>query len=400
MDEKFTYIIAGGGLAGASAVKGIREVDPDGPILLVGRERHLPYHRPPLSKKLWSGNTSVNEVFIEDQSFYDKKGVELVLGNQASVLDANRKSVTLATGKSYRFDKLLLATGGTPRVLDIPGGELEGIYYYRYLDHFQELRAEATRGRSVLVIGGGFIGSEMAAALNVNGLDVTMIFPESYLVQRIFPVGLGQALQSRYRERGVRILPNDVPAAIRQQGSRFMTRTRNGEDLQSDLVLAGIGIHPSVELGKQIGLKIDDGIIVNEYLQTSHPDIYAAGDNARFPYTALGRLERIEHWDNAKHQGLLAGRNMAGHPQEYTYLPYFFSDLFEFGYEAVGRINSELETHADWEEENVTGVIYYLEDGQVQGVVACNIWKKLDQAREIIRQKQETSPPELSGMIV
>jgi 3-phenylpropionate/trans-cinnamate dioxygenase ferredoxin reductase subunit len=397
--QLYTYVIVGGGLAGASAVQGIRERDENGSVLLIGGEKHLPYDRPPLSKKLWFGKKKVEEIFVHDQEFYDQNGVELALSTKAVALDANQKTVTDDKGKGYRYKRLLLATGGTPRSLPIPGGDLDGLYYYRYLDDYLRMRREAAAGKSALVIGGGFIGSEMAAALNVNELKVTMIFPESYLVQRVFPDYLGQAIQQHYLERGVKILTGDVPASLTRKGSTFITQTENGEQIESDLVVIGIGIVPAVELAEGAGLQTGNGTLVNEYLQTSHPDIYAAGDNALFPYQALEQQMRIEHWDNALNQGKWAGRNMAGAHEPFTYMPYFYSDLFEFGYEAVGDVNAELETFADWQKENDTGVIYYLKDGKVRGAMMCNVWGKLDAARELIRKGERVTPEDLRGAI-
>jgi 3-phenylpropionate/trans-cinnamate dioxygenase ferredoxin reductase subunit len=400
MSEQFyTYIIVGGGLAGASAVQGIRECDENGSVLLIGSEEHLPYDRPPLSKKLWFGKKKVEEIFVHDQEFYDQNGVELALSTKAVSLDANQKTVTDDEGKSYRYEKLLLVTGGTPRSLSIPGGDLGGLYYYRYLDDYLRMRREVAAGKSAVVIGGGFIGSEMAAALNINKLDVTMIFPESYLAQRVFPDYLGQAIQQQYLERGVKILTGDVPTFLTRKGSTFITQTKNGEQIESDLVVVGIGILPAVELAEGAGLQTGNGIGVNEYLQTSHPDIYAAGDNALFPYQALGQQMRIEHWDNALNQGKWAGRNMAGARELFTYMPYFYSDLFEFGYEAVGDVNTELDTFADWQKENDTGVIYYLKDGRVRGAMMCNVWGKLEAVRELMRKGERVTPEDLRGAI-
>jgi NADPH-dependent 2,4-dienoyl-CoA reductase/sulfur reductase-like enzyme len=235
-----------------------------------------------------------------------------------------------------------------------------------------------------VVIGGGFIGSEIAAALTVNKLDVTMVFPSSYLVNRVFPDYLGTAVQQRYVEKGVKILSGDSPTSISKSGSRFVTETKNGERLQSDIVIVGVGIAPNVTLAQQAGLEVSDGIVVNEFLQTSNPDIYAAGDNAFFHYYALDQRTRIEHWDNAVIQGAWAGRNMAGAHESFTYMPYFFSDLFEFGYEAVGEVISSLQTVTDWQKENDTGVVYYLRDGRIRGAMMCNVWGKVDAARELI----------------
>lgn len=394
----FAYVVVGGGLAGAAAVEGIRERDAKGSILLIGAEAHLPYDRPPLSKQLWFGKSKEEEVFLHDQEFYDRQGVTVVRGATVTQIDPREKTLTDASGASYRFDKLLLATGVVPRRLDIPGGDLDGVCYFRTLDDYRRIHSQAAGAKSALVIGGGFIGSELAAALNVT-LDVTMIFPAATICDRVFPKSVGQAIQRHYRERGVYILDSDMPVSIRKDKCGFVTQTSAGRSVESDLVIVGIGTLPVMELARQAGLATGDGIVVDEFLQTSHPDMYAAGDNANFPYPALGRRVRIEHWDNALNQGKAAGRNMAGAREPYTYQPYFFSDLFEFGYEATGDINTNLETFADWKKENETGVIYYLADGKVRGVMMCNLWDKMDAARELIRKDERVSPEELRGRI-
>jgi len=397
--DRYTYCIVGGGLAGASAAEGIRESDTRGSILLVGAEEHLPYHRPPLSKALWSGKKKVDDIFVHGRKYYDDSGVTLALGVRVTGIDPRRKSITTDTGANYHYEKLLLATGGAPRTLPIPGHDLEGVCYFRYLDDYQRVRGEATPGKSALVIGGGFIGSELAAALAMNTRDVTMVFPASYLCDRVFPDYLGKTLEQLYTARGVRMLKGDAPTSIQKKGARFITRTRGGREVESDIIAIGIGIAPDAGLAGEAGLKTGDGILVNEYLQTSHPDIYAAGDNARFPYQALGQQMRVEHWDNALNQGKCAGRNMAGVREAYTYMPYFFSDLFEFGYEAVGEVSAALQTFADWEKENDTGVIYITKEGVVRGVMMCNVWDKTDEARELIRKREGASPERLRGLI-
>jgi NADPH-dependent 2,4-dienoyl-CoA reductase/sulfur reductase-like enzyme len=398
-EQPYSYIIAGAGLAGASAVEGIRERDKDGPILLIGLEKHLPYDRPPLSKKLWFGQKKVEDIFVHDEEFYRANKVELALGVELVGLDDESRTLLDSQGQSYHYDKLLLATGGVPRRLSIPGGDLGGISYYRYLDDYVRLRSDADEGKSAVVIGGGFIGSEMAAALSINKLDVTMVFPEPYLVHRVFPESLGRAIQERYIQRGVRILAGDAPVSFEKRGGKLVTRMRSDRELVSDVVIVGIGIAPSVRLAELAGLATQNGIIVNEYLQTSNPSIYAAGDNAFFSYQALGQRMRIEHWDNALNQGKHAGLNMAGANQSFTYMPYFFSDLFEFGYEAVGDVNSSLQTFAGWQKENDTGVVYYLEDGKVRGAMMCNVWDKVEAARELIRKGERMTAEDLRGAI-
>ena len=398
-DRFYPYIIIGGGLAGASAVEGIREQDKNSGILLVGSEKHLPYDRPPLSKKLWFGKKKVEDIFLHDQTFYDREGVTLSPGVTVAAIEPKQKTIVTAAGTRYQYGKLLVATGGVPRALPIPGGDLDGIRYYRYLDDYLRLRGELSEGKSAVVIGGGFIGSEMAAALALNKVDVTMIFPDQYLVSRVFPESLGRALLDRFIARGIKVLAGEKPASFSQKGARIVTRTGSGGVIESDVVIAGVGIAPSLDLPRRAGLQTANGVIVDEYLQASLPDIYAAGDIAFFPYRALGKQTRVEHWDNAVTQGKWAGRNMAGAREPYTHLPYFFSDLFEFGYEAVGEVDAQLETAADWQKENDTGVIYYLKEGRIRGAMMCNVWDKVGDARKLILKREKVTKESLRGLI-
>ena len=397
--QSYDYIIVGAGLSGASAVEGIRGRDTRGTILLAGADPQRPYNRPPLSKGLWTGKEKLDAIFVHDLGFYPQHDVELSLDTEITSVDASAKVVRDRSGRSFGYSKLLLATGGQPRRLSIPGGDLDGICYFRTYADYVRLRAAADEGKSAVVIGGGFIGSEIAAALNMVGREVTMVLPEPYLVNRVFPEPLGRAIQQSYLDRGVRILGGDRPVSIERAGARFAVRTQNGARIEADIVVVGIGIAPDTKLAAQAGLQTGNGVVVNDRLQTSDPNIYAAGDNAFFPYTALGKSMRVEHWDNAINQGKYAGRNMAGAAAPYDYMPFFFSDLFDFGYEAVGEVDSSLETYADWQEKFRTGVIYYLADGEVSGVMLCNVWEKVDAARELIRKREKRTRESLKGAI-
>jgi len=399
MKHVYDYAIVGGGLAGASAVQGIRELDAKGKILLIGEESYLPYDRPPLSKKLWFGKQQVAEIFLHDHAFYDQYAVTLALGAKAAQLDPDAKILFTSRGEAYGYGKLLLATGCKPRKLAIPGGDLEGICYFRNLDDYQHARDMAVAGKSAVVIGGGFIGSELAAVLNINKLHVTMIFPAALLCDRVFPDYLGQAVQQRFTEKGIRILASDQPVSFSKNDGKFITHTIKGAQIESDIVIVGVGVIPETELAVNGGLAVGNGIVVNEYLETSKRDIYAAGDNAFFPYQTLGQPMRIEHWDHALNQGKWAGRNMAGAYEPFTYMPYFFSDLFELGYEATGEVDSRLQTFADWQQVNDTGVIYYLREDKVRGVMMCNVWDKVEVARELIRKAERMPPEKLRGLI-
>jgi len=380
------YLIVGAGLAGVSAVEGIRAHDPDRSITIMGAEEALPYDRPPLSKKLWFGKKQVQDIYLHDPAFYEQNGVTRFAGRRAVALDAKAKTVTDSKGDRHRFEKLLLATGGTPQVLSVPGGDLAGICYYRTLDDYQRMRQETAAGKSAVIIGGGFIGSELAAALSANHVQVTMIYPGTHLCHRVFPQDLGLAMEDIYRNGGIRILKEQKPVSVERNATRFAVRTSGGEKIEADVVIAGIGIKPAVELAEQAGLATGDGILTNQFLQTAHPDIYAAGDNARCPQRVLGQPVRLEHWDNALNQGKQAGRNMAGARKAFTYLPYFFSDLFAFGYEAVGEVNARMETFSDWQKPFDTGVVYYLRNGAIRGLMMCNVWEKVEAARRLIRR--------------
>ena len=394
----FDYVIVGGGRAGVSAVEGIRELDKSGSILLAAAEAYLPYDRPPLSKQLWFGKKTVASIFVHDRDFFEREGVQLANAERVTEIWPGDKRIVTDRGRSVHYEKLLLATGGTPRRLQIPGAELGGVFNFRTLDDYVEL-SRAPEGKSIVVVGGGFIGSEIAAALSMHETQVTMIFTGRLMLERIFPEALARSIQQHYEQHAIRILNEDAPISITPRGGWLAVETQKGEHLACDSIVVGAGIAPEVELASSAGLAVENGIEVNELLETSVPEIYAAGDNANFPYAALGKRMRIEHWDNAISQGKAAGRNMAGAGEPFDYMPYFFSDLFDFGYEAVGEVSSSLTTYADWEKENETGVVYYLARGRVRGVVLCNVWGKLDEARALIRAGARVSERDLHGAV-
>lgn len=387
----YRYLIIGGGMAAAAAIQGIREVDSTGSIGLIGSEQDRPYQRPPLSKALWKGEP-LDRVRID----LPEQGVELLLGRTASVLDAEHKRVVDDRGAVFTFDRLLLATGGSPRRLPWGGDD---VIYYRTLGDYQRLRALAERGRRFAVIGGGFIGSEIAAALAMNGKEVALLFPGAAIGQRMFGPELGAFLNAYYRERGVEVLPGETARGLERRGEQLALRTSGGRELLVDGVVAGIGIEPNVALAQAAGLEVDDGIVVDALLRTSHPDIFAAGDVANFLSPSLGRRVRVEHEDNANTMGRHAGRNMAGVRAPYEHLPFFYSDLFDLGYEAVGELDAQLEIVADWKEPFREGVLYYLRDARVCGVLLWNVWEQVDAARDLIGQPGPFAAADLVGRL-
>ncbi len=371
------YLIVGGGMAADAAARGIRELDPDGPIALLGEEPDPPYARPPLSKKLWAGKDP-ETIWRRTE---EVPGVDLLLGRRATAIDLAAKRVSDADGDEHGFDRLLLATGGRPRRLSNAD---DGVIYFRSLDDYRRLRALATPDQRIAVVGGGFIGSEIAAALAGQGCKVTLLFPDPGISSRLFPADLAEFLAGYYREHGVEVLSGEQVSGVRRHGEGFEVETRSGRRREVDAVVAGLGIEPNVELAKDAGLAVDDGVVLDANLRTTHRDVFAAGDVARFEAPALGRLMRVEHEDNALTMGRAAGRAMAGDETPYRHLPFFYSDLFDLGYEAVGELDARHETRADWQEPFRRGIVAYVKDDRIRGLLLWNTWDKVDAARALI----------------
>lgn len=388
---QYKYLIIGGGMAADAAVRGIREVDANGTIGLISAEPDPPYDRPPLSKGLWQGKP-LEKIWRGTAD----RDIALHLGRDAHKLDLHMKGVIDDEGTSYTFDKLLLATGGAPRKLPLDN---ESIIYFRTLEDYRQLRALTENGQRFGVIGGGFIGSEIAAALAMNEKDVVMIFPEEVVGGRVFPRDLGLFLNDFYRDKGVQLVTGETLVGVETRGAQFLLKTESGQEHWVDGLVAGIGIQPNIALAQAASLEVDNGIAVDEFLRASHPDIYAAGDVASFHNSALGKRIRVEHEDNANTMGQLAGRNMAGESAPYDYLPFFYSDLFELGYEAVGELDSRIETVSDWEEPYRKGVVYYLQDGRVRGVLLWNVWEQVEAARRLIGERGPFAPVDLKGAL-
>ncbi|MFL5942384.1 MAG: NAD(P)/FAD-dependent oxidoreductase [Gaiellaceae bacterium] len=366
------YLIVGAGMSGDMAAKGIREHDSDGPITMIGADSHPVYKRPLLTKGLWQG--APEEKLWREPA----EGVELVTGRRIVSLDLAAQSAIDDAGEEYSWEKLLLATGARPR--EIPGAE--GVIWYRTLDDYRRLRETAPDGSHVAVIGGGFIGSEIAAGLVGNGVRVTMLFPEPGIGFRLFPTDLSASVTDYYREKGVEVLAGEMVASA--SGDRV--ETQSGRTIEADAVVAGLGVVPDVELAEAAGLEVEDGIVVDEYGRVpGHENVFAAGDVARFPVKALGTSLRIEHEDHANSHGKAVGANMAGADTPYDHLPFFYSDLFDLGYEAVGLVDSRLEAVEDWQEPYRKGVVTYVESGKPRGVLLWNVWDRLDAARDLIR---------------
>jgi 3-phenylpropionate/trans-cinnamate dioxygenase ferredoxin reductase component len=389
--EHYKYLIIGGGMTADAAVQGIRSVDAASKIGVISAESDPPYNRPPLSKSLWKGE-KVDTIWRKT----DGQNITVQLSRRVTAIDSANKQVVDALGGRCSWDKLLLATGGSPRRL--PFGN-DDIVYFRTLANYRRLRALTEKGQRFAVIGGGFIGSEIAAALTLNQKKVVMLFPGKNIGDRVFPPVLSQFVSNFYREKGVEVLTGERVSGLETRGDQFAVKTGSPREILVDGVVAGIGIEPNVELAQAANLKLENGIVVDEFLRTSHPDIFAAGDVAAFHNPALAKRIRVEHEDNANTMGGLAGRNMAGQSEPYHHLPSFYSDMFELGYEAVGELDSRLETFADWKRPNKEGVIYHLQDARVRGVLLWNVWGQVDAARALIGEPGPFRAENLKGRI-
>lgn len=296
--ENYTYLIVGGGMTAASAIKGIREFDKTGKIALIGNDPNPPYNRPALSKKLWKGKK-------ESDIWMTTDNAHVRLGRTILSIDIVAKTATDDKGDTYKFEKLLLATGG--KVNKLPNAP-DGILYYRTFDDYKALRTLTDKTDGFLVIGGGFIGSEVAASLAMNGKKVTMVFPEDNIGARVYPAGLSAFITKYFKDKGVEVLSKDGVVSVEKNGAIYIVKTTSGKVITANGIVAGLGIKPNLELATALGLRTDNGIVVDEYLQTSHANVYAAGDVANFYNPALDKHIRLEHEDTAFSTGEIAGK--------------------------------------------------------------------------------------------
>jgi 3-phenylpropionate/trans-cinnamate dioxygenase ferredoxin reductase subunit len=381
--QTYKYVIIGGGLAGGRACQGIRRLDKEGSVALITSEAHVPYERPALSKGYLTGKEDLDHVYVKEAAYYEQNQIDVLSGVAATSIDRAAHKVTLGDGRELGYEKLLLATGGRAWRLPIPGADLAGVYTLRTIENSDAIRDAVGTGTRALVLGGSFVGSEVAASLAQLGAQVTMVFPESRLLERVATEELSAHLGALYAGHGVRILSGTKPERL--EGADRVERAvlDNGETLEVDLVVMGVGIRLNTALAEAAGLEMwdnaagrGDAVWVDERLRTSDPDIYAAGDIAAWPDPTFGKRLRVEHWDVAFRQGLRAGRNMAGEDKAYKTLPYFFSDLFDLSFEVWGDLTAwdqtvlrgSLPTPADAGAGSYA--VYYFDQGTLTGVLA------------------------------
>ena len=380
MEHRYDHLIIGGGMAADAAAKAIRQSDASASIGLISAEKRPPYERPPLSKALWKGDKSPESIDLGTAA----SGAVLHLGRSVVAIDRGARSVRDDRGDTHRYRRLLLATGATPRRLSFDG---ERVIHFRTLDDYLALRRLAPAGARIAVVGGGFIGSELAASLASSGCKVTMLFPGEAIGAGRYPPALSHFLNDYYRQHGVELRAGVKVVDGRADADGVEVALSDATTLRFDAVVAGLGVTPNTELAESSGLEVENGIVVDDRLRSSDPDIFAAGDVANFHNAALQARLRVEHENAAIGMGHHAGRVMAGADAAYTTLPFFYSDLFDLGYEAVGLLDDRLEVVEQWTTPYREGVVYDLDNGRVRGVLLWNTWGQVEAARELIAER-------------
>jgi 3-phenylpropionate/trans-cinnamate dioxygenase ferredoxin reductase subunit len=388
--SKRTFVIVGAGLAGAKAAQELRERGFDGRVVLVGAEPERPYERPPLSKDYLRGESEREKAHVHPAGFYEEKEIDLETGSAVAAIDPGASRVLLEGGRELAYDRLLLTMGAEPRRLPIPGADLDGIHYLRTFADADALRTrlEAGAGR-VAVVGGGWIGSEVAASARQRGLEVTVIDPLALPNERIFGTEVGSFYRDVHAENGVEMRLGRGVEAFEGDRAVAGVRLSDGAQVECDFAVVGVGVAPRIELARDAGIEVENGIVVDEHLLTSAPNIYAAGDVANAWHPFYERRIRVEHWANALNQGPAAARSMLGEDVSYERIPYFFSDQYDVGMEYSGYAER-------WDEVVLRGdpgasegfVAFWLRDGRVLAGMNVNVWDVNQHVQELIRARR------------
>jgi 3-phenylpropionate/trans-cinnamate dioxygenase ferredoxin reductase subunit len=403
MTQAETFVIVGGGQAGGRAAEAMRAAGFDGRIVILAGEPVRPYERPPLSKQVLTGEADAGTVFLRDEAYYESQGIEVRVGTEVSAIDREARRLTLASGESLGYDKLLLATGTRVRHLPVPGGDLGGVHYLRTRADSESLRPELAPERRIVIVGGGYIGLEVAAAARKRDCTVTVLEASDRLMGRQIAPELGRWFAAQHRARGVEVGTGVQVEGFVDDGAGRVSavRTADGGEIAADAVVVGVGVRPNVELAEAAGLPCDDGIVVDAQGRTADPAIFAAGDVTRHPNPILGRAIRLESWQNAQLQAEAAGRTMAGSPSDYRAVPWFWSDQFDINLQMVGL--PERWDRLVWRgdpERDAAFSVFYLADGHVVAANAVNQGKDIAPARKMIETGARPDPAALADVSV
>jgi 3-phenylpropionate/trans-cinnamate dioxygenase ferredoxin reductase component len=392
-----TFIIVGASLAGAKAAEELRERGFDGRVVLIGSEPERPYERPPLTKDYLRGESDREKAFVHDPGFYDDRGIELLSGVTATNIDPAHSTITLEDGRALGYDQLLLTTGAEPRRIPIPGAGLDGIHYLRTLGDSTVLRERLNAGGRVAVVGAGWIGSEFAASARQRGLEVTLIDPLELPNVRIFGPEVGSFYRDVHAQHDVELLLGDGVESFDGDGAVHGVKTSSGKTVQCDFAVVGIGVVPRADLAREAGLEVDDGVVVDEHLRSSVPNIFAAGDVAGAWHPFFGQRIRVEHWANALNQGPAAARSMLGDDAPYDRLPYFYSDQYDVGMEYSGYAR-------DWDRVVIRGdrdagefIAFWLHQRRIVAGMNVNVWDVNEHVQALIRSRREVDVAALTN---
>jgi len=393
--SKPTFMIVGASLTGAKAAEELRERGFDGRVVLLGSEAERPYERPPLTKDYLRGDSPREKAYVHEEGFYAERDIELETGATVATIDPGASRVTLDDGRELSFDRLLLATGAEPRRIPVPGADLAGIHYLRTLADCDLLRERLDAGGHVVVVGAGWIGSEFAASARQRGLDVTLVDPLTLPNERIFGAEIGTFYRDVHARHGIELALGEGVESFEGNGAVARVRTSAGRAIECDFVVVGIGVAPRVELAQQAGLDVDNGVVVDDRLQTSAPNVFAAGDVARAWHPFYGERIRVEHWANALNQGPAAAQAMLGEVVSYDRIPYFYSDQYDVGMEYSGHAPAWDEVVFRGDRDAGEFVAFWIRDSRVVAGMNVNVWDVNEQVQALIRGSQ---PVELSAL--
>lgn len=390
-----SVVIIGGGLAGASAAFELRKLGFDGTVTLVGEEQQLPYKRPPMSKEYLRGEEPLENAHVKQAEKYASDGIDLRTGTRASAIDSSRRLVILENSGGLPYDALLLATGAAARRLGVPGGDRPGIHYLRNVEDADSIRNAALKAESVVVIGGGWLGTEVAASLRQLGRNVTLVAPPPQPLEHILGAEVAGAYRRLHEDNGTRLV---IGRVARLEGNPTVSAVvlADGSRIAADMVVAGVGAMPRIELAAAAGLKLrDGGVEVDAYLESTKPGVFAAGDIATAWHPRLERYLRVEHWDNAKEQGKAAAANILGERRPYDRTPYFYSDQFDLGmeYRGLARGWDQVVIRGDLEAREFDA--FWLKDGEVQAAMNANRWDDAAELQELVDRQAVVDPVEL-----